>query len=142
MGVYRGRFPQGKHIPLGVQCRNSLRVPTAPDAAPTFRIYAEAGGAAVITGSLPPTERYATAGLHEYAQFLNSGFGTAGRYYTRYAYAILGTQYVDFDAFEVLAGGTSGGMINSMLFLDRPDGDWIVTSSDAGSTSVNRGPHI
>lgn len=141
MGVYRGRFPQGKHIPLGVQCRNGSRTPVAPDQAPTFRVYSESGGAAALSGSLPPTERYTTAGLHEYAQFLNTSFATAGRYYVRYAYAISGTQYVDFDAFEVLAGGTSGGMVNSLFFLDRPDSDWIITQSDSGNANSNRGPH-
>ncbi len=141
MGVYRNRSRLGQEIRIGVQCRNGSRTPSAPDAAPTFRIYPEAAGAAVITGSLPPTERYTATGLFEYMQRLTSAF-SAGRYYVRYAYAISAVQYVDFDAFEVTAGGNTAGMFLSLMFLDRPDSDWIIGQLDMGTISINRGPHV
>lgn len=141
MGVYRNRNPKGVHVQIGVQCRTGSRVPTAPTAAPTFRVYFE-DGTLVASGSLPPTERYQTAGLHQYMLFLGTAFSTAGRYYVRYAYAISGTNYVDMDSFEVLANGATGGMVNSIYFLDRPDSDWIVATTDSGGTPINRGPRI
>lgn len=95
----------------------------------------------MATGSLPPTERYITTGLHEYSKLLGTGFA-AGRYYIRYTYTVSGTPVVDIDAFEVLAGGVINGTTVSMYFLDRPDGDWIVTQSSAGGTNSNRGPHV
>jgi hypothetical protein len=39
-------------FPLYVQCRNDSRAPTTPDSAPTYRIYAPGGGAAILTGSM------------------------------------------------------------------------------------------
>ncbi len=141
MGVYRNRYRLGQEIRIGVQCRNGSRTPLGPDAAPAYRIYSEAGGSAVVTGSLPPTERYTTVGLHEYMQRLTASFA-AGRYYARYTYAISGTQYVDFDAFEVTVGGNTAGMFNSLMFLDRPDSDWLIGTLDSGSVSINRGPHV
>lgn len=141
MGVFRGRSRLGQEIRIGVQCRNGSRTPSAPTAAPTYRIYSEAGGAAVVTGSLPPTERYVTTGLFEYMQRLTSSF-SAGRYYVLYGYAVSGTNYVDFDAFEVVAGGNVNGMFQSLFHLDRPDSDWIIGVLDSGTVSINRGPHV
>lgn len=141
MGVYRNRSRLGREIRIGVQCRNASRTPSAPDAAPAYRIYSEAAGAAVVTGSLPPTERYTATGLFEYMQRLTSAFAT-GRYYVRYTYAVSSTQFVDFDSFEVTAGGDVSGMVNSMFFLDRPDSDWIVATLDSGTVTINRGPKL
>lgn len=138
--THRGRKPLGSEIRIGVQCRNGSRTPLAPDAAPTYRVYAEAGGSAVATGSLPPTERYQTTGLFEHMLPLNSTFA-AGRYYVRYAYAISATNYVDVDSFEVLASGDANGMFNSLFFLDRPAGqDWLLGVTDQGVVTLNRGP--
>lgn len=138
---FRGRKPLGTEIRIGVQSRNGSRVPVAPDAAPTFRVYSEAGGSAVVTGSLPPTERYQTTGLFEHMLPLNSSF-SAGRYYVIYKWAISSTNYADMDAFEVLAGGDANGMFNSLFFLDKPAGDWILGITDMGTVSLHRGPHV
>ena len=137
-----GRKQVGEEIHLSVQTRNPSRTPTASTAAPTFRIYSDAG-TNVLNGSLPPTERYAVTGLFEFAQRLTSAF-SAGRYFVRYQYAISGTNYCPpIDFFEVLAGGSSSGTVISMAYLDRPDGnDWIVTQTDSGATTINRGPHV
>lgn len=140
MGVFRGRKLLGSEIRLGVQCRDGNRTPNAPTAAPTYRVYTEAG-TNVVNGSLPPTERYTTTGLFEYMLPLNTSFST-GRHYVRYAYAISGTNYVDFDAFEVVAGGNTAGTFTSLFFLDKPDSDWVVGITDQGTVSLNRGPRI
>ena len=138
--MYRGRYQLGKHLPIGVQCVNATRVPSAPTAAPSFRIYKH-DATFIIAGSLPPTERYLATGLFEYRQFLTAAF-SVGWYYVRYTWAVLGVNFAAFDAFEVVAGGSAGGQINSMFFLDRTDGDWIVTQSDSGNTNINRGPRL
>ena len=138
--MYRHRQFLGHEQRIGVQCRDGNRTPGAPTAAPTFRVYNESG-TNIVNGSLPPTERYTTTGLHEYMLPLNSSF-SAGRYFVRYAYAISGTNYVDFDAFEVLAGGDAKGSEISVFFLDRPDSDWIISTVDQGAVTLNRGPRV
>ena len=138
--MYRGRKILGDEIRIGVQCRNGSRTPGAPTAAPTYRVYDETG-TLVTSGSLPPTERYAVTGLFEYMLRLISPF-TTGRYHVRYAYAISGTNYAALDSFEIQPSGNAGGQILSMLYLDRPDADWIVATTDQGTVSLNRGPRL
>ena len=138
-----GRKALGEEIKLTVQCTTASRVPTAPDQAPTYRVYTEAG-VLVTNGSLPPTERYQATGLFEYMLPLNSSFST-GRYFVRYAYVISSVTLVPEyqDSFEIVAGGSTDGMINSMFYLDRPDGkDFILSSTDMGTLGASRGPRI
>lgn len=138
--MYFGRKRLGEQIRLGVQCApGNTRTPTAPDAAPTFRIYTEAG-VNVVNGSLPPREKFTVTGLFEYMRQLNSLFST-GRHYVRYQYAISSTNYVALDAFEIVTGGDTGGQVISMEFLDTPASDWILFQTDSGNTGINRGPH-
>ncbi len=137
--MYRGRKFLGEEIRIGCQCAAG-RVPGAPTAAPTYRVYTEAG-VNVVNGSLPPTERYITTGLFEYMLPLNASF-SAGRHFVSYRWTISGTQYAAIDSFQITAGGSTNGMVNSMFFLDRPDGDWITVQTDSGGTKINRGPHI
>lgn len=138
--MFRGRKQVGNEIRIGVQTVNGSRTPTAPDAAPTYRVYTEAG-TLVTNGSLPPTERYTTTGLFEYMLPVYSLFST-GRHWVRYDWIISGTHYAGIDSFEVLAGGNTAGCFISMMFLDRPDADWIVGQTDAGTTSINRAPRL
>lgn len=139
MGCSRGKKNLGTEIRIGVQCRNGSRTPSAPTAAPTYRVYTEAG-VNVVNGSLPPTEKASTTGLFEYMLPLNSSFST-GRHYVRYAYAISGTSYADMDAFEVLAGGDATGMYNALFSLDQASGsDWLLGTTDMGKIILNRGP--
>lgn len=137
--TYFGRFALGREIPLYVQCTSTAGVPTAPDAAPTMLIYAQGGGAAIINKRIPPLERYTATGLFQYMQMLTSSF-SAGLYYVTFRYAISGTQKAAQGTFEVVAGGDSTGMYNSLFFLDRPSTDWILGTLDSGSITLNRGP--
>lgn len=143
-GIFRdiGRKQVGESIFLNVQCRSTSKVPTAPDAAPTFRVYSEAA-ANVINGSLPPIERYASTGYFGYMLRLSSLFAV-GRYFVRYQYAISTAIRVPaIDFFEVLAGGNSTGQVISMSYLDRPDlNDFLLIQTDSGATQIKRGPHL
>lgn len=136
----RGREKLGADIRIGVQCRDGNRTPQAPTAAPTFRVYTE-GGTLVTSGTVPPTERYQTTGLHEFMLPLNALFST-GRQYVRYLYAISGVNYVDVDVFEIVGGGNVAGSFNQLFHLDRPDSDWIIGVTEQGNVSLNRGPRI
>lgn len=139
--MFRGRKILGEEIRLGCQTVNSARTPTAPDSAPTFRVYTESG-TLTATGFLPPTERYVVTGLFEYMLALGTLFAT-GRYMVRYQYAISSTSYTpEPDTFEVVGGGDTHGQFVSLAFLDRPDADWIVGQTDAGNTLINRNPHV
>lgn len=139
--MFRGRKILGDEILLGVQCK-SAGTPTAPDAAPTMKIYTEAG-AAVLSKAIPPLDRYSATGLFEYMQPLNSSFA-AGRYFVRYTYVISGaTKAAPIDSFEIVAGGSADGMYNALFYLDRPDGnDWVLGTTDQGTLTNNRGPHV
>lgn len=140
MGQFRGRKILGDEIRLGVQCRNASRTPSAPTAAPQMRIYAEAG-TLVLSKAIPPTEKSVVTGLFEYMQPLNSSF-SAGRYYARYTWSVSGTDFVDWDCFEIKPGGDASGQYIALAFLDRPDADWIVAQHDMGGVVVNRGPRV
>ena len=139
--MWRGRKILGDEIMLAVQCRNSSKAPSAPTAAPTMKIYT-AAGVLVLSRSIPPIEKNTATGLFGIMQPLNSSF-SAGRHYARYTYAISGTDYVDLDAFEILAGGNASGQYISLFHLDRPDGvDFVLGQIDQGGVVVNRGPKI
>lgn len=140
-GRWAGRRVLGDEISLAVQCKNGSGTPSAPTAAPTYRVYTEAG-TNVVNGSLPPIERYTATGLFGRMLPLNSSFST-GRHYVRYAYAISGTNYVDTECFEVVAGGNVSGQHIAMHYIERPDGqDWILTQTDQASVTLNRGPRL
>jgi len=140
---YFGRKPLGTEIPLYVQCTSTAGAPTAPDAAPTMKIYAQGGGSPVVSKSLPPLERYTATGLFRYMQMLTSAF-SAGLYYVRFDYQTSGTAKSAQGTFEVTAGGDANGMVNSAFFLDRPGSgqDWILFTTDGGQVSLNRGPNV
>ena len=136
-----GRRVLGDEIFLRVQCMNSSKQPAAPDAAPTVSIYNESG-TRILTKSIPPLERYSTTGFFGYMQQLNSLFAV-GRYAVYYSYTVSATQGdPGDDNFEVMGGGNTAGQVISMMYLDRPDSDFILAQLDSGATSINRGPHI
>lgn len=142
--MWRGRKAIGEEIMLGLQCVNSTGVPTAPDAAPTMKIYTSSGaGVLVLSKAIPPREQFTATGLFEYEQPLNSSFST-GRHVVRYTYSISSTAYVgEPDFFEIVAGGSSNGMKDALFCLDRPDQrDWVLTTTDMGTLAANRGPKV
>lgn len=140
---YFGRAPLGREIPLYVQCTSTAGAPTAPDAAPTMKIYAQGGGSPVVSKTIPPLERYTATGLFQYMQMLTSAF-SAGLYYVRFDYLVSATAKAAQGTFEVTAGGDANGMVNSLFFLDRPGSgqDWLLATLDSGTVSLNRGPKV
>ena len=140
--MWRGTRILGDEIMLGCSCDPGNGVPTAPDSAPTMRIY-DSTGTLVVGKTIPPLDKFSSTGLFSYMQPLNSSFAT-GRYVVRYSYVISGTTYTpEFDVFEIVAGGNAAGQGISMFYLDRPDqNDFILAQTDSGSLTISRGPRI
>lgn len=100
------------YVPLGtttfgfpIQCANSSRTPTAPDAAPTWRIYGPAGGAALLTGTAPNTDTDSQTGFRFVTGVqvtLGNNFAAGNTYTVRAAYAISSVSEVDIGTFVVV----------------------------------------
>lgn len=135
----------GDELEITLQCVTpSTKVATVPDAAPTIKVYTEAG-TLVVSKTLPPIDKQNVTGLFGIMLPLNSSFST-GRHVVRKEFVVSATTYVDeeLDFFEIKAGGHSGGQIVSMAFIDRPEqnSDWIVSQTDMGQIGLLRGPQI
>lgn len=142
--AWRGTYILGTQAVLGCQCVNAAGTPTAPDSAPTMKIYTATGTSSVVSKSIPPRDKFNSTGYFEYQQPLNSLFST-GLYYVLYTWTISSTTYTqaDVDVFRIVAGGDNTGSVISMFYLDRPDGnDFILAQLDMGSVVWHRGPSV
>lgn len=140
--MWRGRTIVGAEILLGCSCDHGTGVPTAPDAAPTMRVYNESG-TLVVSKQIPPLDRFTATGLFQYMLPITSAFST-GRHIVRYDYLIGAITHVaDLDTFEVVDGGDDDGQFLSLFYLDRPDGqDFILGMTEQGSLTISRGPKV
>lgn len=87
-----------------IQGTNSSRTPTAPDAAPTWRIYSSAGGAAILTGTGPVSDTDSQTGWRMVTGVSitsGNGFASGNTYFIRSAYAISTVAEVDIGSFAV-----------------------------------------
>lgn len=138
--MYRGRFQQGQEVPLSLLVLNSSGTPAAPDAAPTIRVYNQSG-TAVYTDSVPVLDRFGQTGLFGFNLFLDERFPT-GIYAAVYQWAVSSSNRADYDRFEVLAGGSRQGSIVSMEYYHRPQADFVVQSTFAGTVLKGRNPSV
>lgn len=76
-------------IPLQVRCANSSGVPTAPDAAPTYKIVNSAG-TAIASGTLSSSDSASLTGLRTstVTAAAANGFASNNFYYIHYDYLI------------------------------------------------------
>ena len=84
-----GAFALEATVPLLCPCANSSGVPTAPDAAPTYKVLNSAG-TAIATGTLSSTDTASLTGVRTgtMTAAAASGFASAGVYPIVYSYAI------------------------------------------------------
>lgn len=136
-----GKVILGSQLRLTVQC-TAAGVPTAPDSAPTLKVYTDTG-TLVRSLTVPPQDQTNATGLFGYLLPLNSSYST-GKHFALWSWVISSTTYTrELDHFEIVAGGHADGMLNAMFYLDRPDGnDWILTTSEQGVQRVHRGPQV
>ncbi len=98
-------------VPLGtttfgfpIQGTNSSRTPTAPDAAPTYRIYAAGATVALVTGTGPAGDTDSQTGWRMVTGLsitLGNGYAAGQTYFVRAAYAISAVAEVDIGCFVV-----------------------------------------
>lgn len=98
-------------VPLGtttfgfpVQVTNSSRTPSAPDAQPTWRIYAPTGGAAILTGTAPNADVDSQTGWRPVTNVAvtgANGFASGNTYTVRVAYGVSSVNEVDIGTFVV-----------------------------------------
>ena len=84
-----GQFALEATIPLLCPCANSSGVPTAPDAAPTWKIVGSAG-TALANGTLSSTDSAGLTGVRTgtTTAAAASGLASGNVYYIVYSYAI------------------------------------------------------
>lgn len=84
-----GSFALEGTIPLCCPCANSSGVPTAPDAAPSYK-FLNAAGTAIATGTLSSTDSASLTGVRTGTQTAAaaSGFASGGVYPVVFNYTI------------------------------------------------------
>jgi hypothetical protein len=88
-----------------IQCVNSSGTPTAPDAAPTWRIYAASGGAAILNGTGPGSDTDSQTGYRFITGVnvtLGNNFAAGQTFYVRAQYAISSVNFVLTGTFAVV----------------------------------------
>lgn len=138
--MYRGRFQQGQEITLGLLIADSNGAPVAPDAVPTLRIYGSAG-TLIMSGSVPIQDRFGQTGWFAYQQFLDQRF-PADTYSAVYQWAVSSSNRAALDYFEVLGGGSKLGSIVAMDYYRRPQADFVVQNTFAGTLQKGRNPTV
>jgi len=88
---------------LALQCRNGSHVNTAPDAAPTWKVFGT-DDTAILTGSLGAADADSLTGFRtgDAAITAANGFASGGRYIIRFFYEISTTDYSAVGTFSVL----------------------------------------
>lgn len=93
--MFNGFVTLGNTLTGGVLCRNSSGTPTAPDAAPTVKIYGPSGTtlALMTNGSTTGTSVSGVTGLYSYQFTLSgaNGFAAGTTYFLTATFAISGT---------------------------------------------------
>ena len=99
-------------VPLGtttfgfpIQVTNGSRTPSAPDAAPTWRIYQGGGTSALLTGTASGTDTDSQTGFRMVTGVSitsGNGFASGNTYVVRAAYAVSATNECDIGTFVVV----------------------------------------
>lgn len=138
--MYRGRYQLGQEVPLGVLCLNAADTPTAPDRAPTMKVW-DAAGTRVADLAIPALDRYAVTGLFRHRLFLDGRFA-AGRYTVTYHWNAGSFVGLDADTFEIAAGGHADGSVVAMTWYHRPQAEFIVQQLNSGAIVKGRNPRL
>lgn len=137
----RGRFQTGDSIGLVVGTVDGGDRPVEPDAAPVATIR-DPDGAPVAAVPLPRLGRDPTVFGMNY--FLGLRFATLGTYSVAYAwdYGEGTASGAAADAFELIAGGDSGGAVIAMSHIDRPEAGYVVAQLASGKLVQGRDPRL
>jgi hypothetical protein len=137
--MYRGRRQLGTDLFVGVLTTDDDSRPTAPDAAPTMKIYSESG--LVLTKQIPAVDVEFITGLFGYRLFLGALYAV-GLYQIIYSYSLAGVPQMQGDTFEIIAGGNPVGSVISMFpFLPGPAA-FLVQELDSGVILRGKNPRF
>jgi hypothetical protein len=73
--------------------------------------------------------------------FLDGRFST-GRYDVLVTWEIGGTVYASSGMFDVVAGGDVGGAVIAQTVYHRPEADYVVYQTNAGTLERSRNPKL
>lgn len=96
--------PLGTTIGFPIQVTNSSRLPSTPDAAPTWRIYGPNGGAALLSGVAASSDTDSQTGLRwvtGVAVTTGNGFASGNTYFIRSDYLLSSAELCDITEFTV-----------------------------------------
>lgn len=134
------RYQLGDLLPLNVWAVTVGGTQTAPDAAPTAKIYAASDVTTPVkTVSLPIDDRYGALVRFHTMDNLDGDYST-GTYHVIYEYAHSSVGNGGREDFEVVAGGDAMGSVIASECVDRPTGRHVVFALDDGSIRVSRNP--
>lgn len=137
-----GRFQLGDFVPLKLRTVDGNGTYAFPTVAnPTAAVFDMADlAAAVETVQLIVQDRYKRTGYFGKNHRLSSSYAAAKSYMVIYEWALSGTNYGDFDVFDVIAGGSSDGAVIGAEAYPRPEGEQVVYQLDGGKLLAGRNP--
>jgi hypothetical protein len=109
------RLQLGDDLPIRVQVRNQNKQPVLPDAAPSLRVYDEAGTLAVAT-RLPPFG--SALGMFGSDIPLDASFAE-GAYSWRATWTVGNIAGVASGQFRIVPGGDPAGPVLAQDFIDK-----------------------
>lgn len=136
--MYLGRQQLGTWIDIYLQCRDSAKTPTMPDAVPTIRIR-DSLGVLVHSGLMPIVER--DRALFCTRLLLGAGFAV-GTQTVEMAYLIAGATKIDSRTFEISPAGNPTGQVLGMTYFHHPSADSIVYQVESGSILRGKNPKV
>jgi hypothetical protein len=139
--MFLSRYQLGDMLPLSIRCKNTSSTPTLPAAAPSARIFEDAGGTLVVDKRLPLHDDPDSVAFFLFPLCLDSRFST-GRYTVLYDYVVGGTHRSFESRFEVVAGGNADGHGISMYYMRQPSRDFVLVQTDGGLLRRLRNPRL
>lgn len=137
--MYLGRYYVGEIVPLSYQTVNSSGSPTLPDNPPVIDIRSSVGLVRQVKS--PILDRYNATGLFLFPLRLDSAF-SAGTYSAIYYATAGGFQNLDFDTFQIVAGGDSEGCILTHYYWQRPEATFLIQQTEAENLLLRRNPSV
>jgi hypothetical protein len=140
--MFLGRYQLGEEVAVPLLAVTPPgAIPRDPDLPPAVMVY-DGNGAKVLSDLVPPAaDRPRAPGLCSYRLSLGTSFGT-GLYSVALCYRVFGAAYLRTHTFEVIEGGDPNGAVVSMFPVERPQGRYLVSRTDAGTRTFGRNPGL
>ena len=138
--MYLGRFRIGSHVPLVMLALDGSRKTSVPSYQPVAAIWSDTPSL-VETVDLVVKSVDVIDGLFGFDLFLGSKYST-GFHDVHFKWKANGKDGINYQQFEIVAGGNSAGSVNATHWWQRPEANYVISLREDGTLVQGRNPYI